>query len=514
LGEREEGVSKAGITRRRFLEAAAVTLAGAIGGAVGCEPAGEVREGPPPPPAGGGGGGRSRPDLRPPAVGVARRGNGTAPGYTFVAPKNGPEETGPGQRGPMIVDDEGNPVWFRPLANEAEDAMDFKAQRYRGRSVLTWWQGPHTTYGRGEYTILDGSYGEVARVRAGRGYHGDLHEFLITERGTALMTIYGPVPHDLSSVGGAVDGVAADGIVQEVDIETGEVLFEWHSLDHVGIQESYYRPPDDPAEPFDYFHINSIDVDHDENLIISARKTSATYKIDRKGGGVVWRLDGKRSDFTMGAGTRTRYQHDARRRSDGTLSIFDNGDEETYERSRAVVVELDEGSMRAELVFERAHPEGRLSVTQGNVQTLPNGNAFVGWGSEPCFSEFSESGELVFDASFPTGVESYRAFRLPWVGRPKDVPAVAADPGPAPGEVTLYASWNGATEVATWGALAGPAPDRLKSLGSVPRSGFETAAVARTEGTYVGVEAIDRRGRTIGRSAAVRPGERAAGPAS
>jgi hypothetical protein len=299
-----------------------------------------------------------------------------------------------------------------------------------------------------------------------------------------------------------------------VDIETGEVLFEWHSLDHVGIQESYYRPPDDPGEPFDYFHINSIEVDHDENLIISARKTSATYKIDRKGGGVVWRLDGKRSDFTMGAGTRTRYQHDARRRSDGTLSIFDNGDEETYERSRAVVVELDEGSMRAELVFERAHPEGRLSVTQGNVQTLPNGNAFVGWGSEPCFSEFSESGELVFDASFPTGVESYRAFRLPWVGRPKDVPAVAADPGPAPGEVTLYASWNGATEVATWGALAGPAPDRLKSLGSVPRSGFETAAVARTEGTYVGVEAIDRRGRTIGRSAAVRPGERAAGPAS
>ena len=500
-----------GVTRRRFLAAAA--LAGVAGGfALGCEAGGRVRPLLSPKPSGGAWAFRSRPDLSPPTVSVARRSEDTDAGYVFVAPKNGPGESGPGQRGPLIVDDEGRPVWFRPLADDEVDAMDFKVQRYKGRPVLTWWQGTHTAYGNGEYPLLDGSYAEVTRVRAGGGYMGDLHELLITEKDTGLITIYGPTPHDLTPVGGYASGSAADGIVQEIDIASGGVLFEWHSLDYVGIEESYYPPPEDPAEPFDYFHINSIEVDHDENLIISARKTCAAYKIDRKSGGMLWRLGGKESDFAMGEGTRTLYQHDARRLPDGTLTIFDNGEEGETELSRAIVVRLDEAAMSAGLVREYVHTGRPLAVTQGNAQTLPNGNAFVGWGSEPGFSEFREDGEMLFDANFPTGVESYRAFRFPWVGKPGDEPAVAAEPGPSPGEISVHASWNGATEVDSWNILAGPAPDRLKSLGLVPRSGFETSAVARTEGPYVCAEAVDRRGRTLGRSATVRPGEQASPP--
>ena len=507
LVERGEGVPGTGITRGRFL--AALALAGVAGGVLGCDPAGRVRPLYPLRPNGGEWAFRSRPDLSPPAVSVARRSERTAPGYVFVAPKNGPGETGPGQRGPMIVDDDGRPVWFRPLRDDDENAMDFKAQRYKGLPVLTWWQGPNTAYGLGECAVLDDSYGEMTRVRAGGGYLADLHELLITGQDTALITIYGLVPHDLSLVGGSANGVVAEGIVQEVDIETGEVLFEWHSLDHVGIEESYFPPPENPAEPFDYFHINSVDIDHDGNLLVSARKTSATYKIDRGSGEVLWRLDGKRSDFRMDPGATTRYQHDARRLPDGTLTLFDNGEQGENERSRAIVVDLDEGSMRASLVSEYVHTGRRLSLTQGNMQTLPNGDAFVGWGSEPGFSEFQGDGELLFDANFTAGVESYRAFRFPWVGRPGDEPAVAAEPGPSPGEISVHASWNGATEVASWGILAGPAPDRLRTLGSVPRTGFETSMAARTDGPYVGVKALDRRGRTLGRSAAIRPGERA-----
>ena len=512
MRERGGGVSDAAITRRRFLRISAVALAGTAagtaGGVAGCGPPGRVRPLQQPRPEGHTWAFRSRPDLRPPTVDIARRGNGTAAGHVFVAPKNGPGETGPGQRGPMIVDGEGLPVWFHPLSDGDEDAMDFKAQRYRGRSVVTWWQGPHTAYGQGEYAILDGSYQEITRVRAGRGYRGDLHEFLITTGDTALITIYEPVPYDLSPVGGPKDGMVAEGVVQEIDIETGKVLFEWHSLEHVGVEESYYPPPTDPAEPFDYFHINSIEVDTDGNLLVSARKTSATYKIDRGSGGVIWRLDGKKSDFAMEEGTRTRYQHDARRRPDGTLTIFDNGEEGVSERSRAVVVRLDEAAMRASLVREYVQPWGRFCITQGNMQTLPNGNAFVGWGSEPGFSEFHGDGQLLFDASLPPGVESYRAFRFPWVGGPKDEPAVAAEPGPTSGEISVHVSWNGATEVASWEVLAGPSPDRLKTLGHVPRDGFETSAAARTDGPYVRVRALDRRGRTLGESRAIRPGER------
>src|SRR4028119_1063402 len=233
--------------------------------------------------------------------------------------------------------------------------MDFKAQRYKGESVLTWWQGPPPADGLGEYAVLDGSYGEVARVRAADGYQADLHELLITEQDTALITIYGPTPHDLSSVGGPVNGVAAEGIVQELDIESGEVLFEWHSLGRVGIKESYFPPPEDPAEPFDYFHINSIEVDTDGNLIISARKTSATYKIDRKSGEVLWRLDGKRGDFEMTPGTPTRYQHDARRRPDGTLTILDNGEEGERGRARGIAARLDGVATRGRVVCAEVH---------------------------------------------------------------------------------------------------------------------------------------------------------------
>ncbi len=507
LAGREEGATSGGITRGRFLAAAA--LAGVAGGvSLGCDPAGRVRSLLPLEPNGGEWSFRSRPDLSPPAVSVARRSESTSPGYVFVAPKNGPGETGPGQRGPMIVDDEGQPVWFRPLHDEDVDAMDFKVQRYKGRPVLTWWQGAHTAYGQGEYPLLDGSYEEVTRVRAGGGYEADLHELMITPADTALMTIYGPTSHDLSPVGGSTEGAVAEGVIQEVDIETGEVLFEWHSLEHVGVEESYFPPPESPAEPYDYFHINSIEVDTDGNLLVSARKTSAAYKIDRRSGGILWRLDGKRSDFRMDPGTSTRYQHDARRRPDGTLTLFDNGEVGENTLSRAVVVRPDEAAMRVGLVREYAHTGRPLCVTQGNAQTLPNGNAFVGWGSEPGFSEFHEDGELLFDANFPAGVESYRAFRFPWVGRPAEEPAVAAEPGPSPGEISVHASWNGATEVASWEVLGGPSPDRMRTLGVASRSGFETPVAARTDAPYVGVRALDRRGRTLGRSAAVRPGER------
>jgi hypothetical protein len=377
--------------------------------------------------------------------------------------------------------------------------MDFKVQRYRGEPVLTWWEGKVVGgHGFGEYVILDGSYREIRRVRAGNVYGGDHHEFLITPQDTALITIYHPVPVDLSSFGGPEDGMVLDGIVQEIDLATGEIVFEWRSLEHVELDETYFKL-------FDYFHINSIDVDHDSNLLISARNTCAVYKIDRRTGKVLWRLGGKKSSFEMDPRTRTRYQHDARRQSDGTITIFDNGSLEFNEQSYGLVLELDEDDMTSTLVREYPHPEGRLVGTQGNVQVLPNGNVFVGWGSGPLFSEFSRDGELLFDARFPPEVESYRAFRFPWSGYPSDDPALAAESGSGD-ELTLYASWNGATEVAGWQVLAGPAPERLEPVGSAaPREGFETAITVRTVEPYVGVQARDGSGRVLGTSRAVKP---------
>jgi hypothetical protein len=404
----------------------------------------------------------------------------------------------------MILDNSGEIVWFKPLQSEKEDVFDFKVQRYRGEDVLTYWEGTHTGYGQGEYVILDSSYGEVGRVRAGNGYRGDHHEFLLSPQNTALTTIYGKVEgFDLTAVGGPKEGRVLDGIAQELDIETGEVLFEWHSLEHVGLDESYGQLPKNPRSFHDYFHINSIDVDHGSNLLISALNTSTVYKIDRKSGEVIWSLGGKKSDFEMGSGTQTRYQHDARRQADGTITVFDNGawvDDQSY----GLVLELDEDEMTVSLVRKYAHPHGQFAATQGNMQVLPNGNVFIGWGSEPLFSEFSSNGELLFNARFPPKVESYRAFRFPWKGQPTDAPAMVAERG-TDDKVTLYASWNGATEVATWEVLAGPGPERLKPVGSVARHGFETAITVGSAERYVGVQAKDTRGRVLGTSRATRP---------
>jgi len=450
---------------------------------------------------------RSRQDLSPPGVGVITPARDTAPGYVFVAPKMGPSQEGPSQNGPMIVDDRGRVVWFRPAQGDGVRAMDFKVQRYRGEPVLTWYEGVGTTYGRGEYVILDSSYREVTRVRAGNGYAGDHHEFLITPEGTALITIYSPVRWDLSSVGGPQDGVVLDGIAQEVDIASGEVLFEWHSLDHVGLDDSYRALPEEEGGTFDYFHINSIDVDSDDNLLVSSRTTFAVYKIDRRTGEVIWKLGGKRSSFEMGPGTWMRYQHDARRQTDGTITVFDNGGVQKDDQSYGLVLEPDEDEMTVTLEREYANPSGRVAAVMGNVQLLPNGHAFIGWGSDPVFSEFGRKGELLFSARFPSKVNSYRAFRFPWSGKPDEDPAVAAESGPADEEVTVYASWNGATEVAAWQTLAGPGPDRLRPVGaSAPREGFETAITVGTSEPYVGVQARDDSGRALGTSMAIKVG--------
>ena len=400
----------------------------------------------------------------------------------------------------MIVDDMGRPIYFR----NGLYALDFKVQEYEGEPVLTWWEGkarPRPSVG--EYVILDSSYREIKRVQAGNGYGGNQHDFQITPQGTALLTVYNLVSWDLSSLGGPVAGRVIEGIVQELDIESGDVLFEWHSSEHVGVEESYFKRY--YSEQLDYFHINSIEVDYDDNLIISARNTSATYKIDRGTGEVIWRLGGKESDFEMGEGTRTAFQHDARRQSDGTLTIFDNGaGPQVHPQSRGIVLDLDEDDMTATLVRAYAHPDKLVSTSQGNMQVLPNGNVVIGWGSEPFVSEFSHDGELLFDANIPPDDDSYRGFRFPWKGQPAEAPAVAVDRR-SDEEVDLFASWNGATQVAIWEVLAGPQPDQLESLGAAPRDGFETAISARTAEPYVAVRARDSSERILGTSRPVKP---------
>ena len=369
---------------------------------------------------------RSRPDLRPPQVEITTRARGTVAGYVFLAPKRRVA-----QAGPMILDDAGELIWFQPL--DTEGVTDFRAQRYDGRPVLTWWRGKSEQgVGDGHYVIVDDSYREIATVSAGNGLTGDIHEFLITDRDTALITIYNELPADLSPVGGPKDGAILEGVVQELEIGTGRVLFEWHSAPEVAVEESYADVPraekGDEADAYDYFHINSVDEDDDGNFLVSARNTHAVYKISRDDRKVMWRLGGKRSDYAMGPGVRFAWQHDARRQPDGTLTLYDNvsDDEDAKGRSsRVVVLRLDDGAQRATLARSYEHPDQLLATTQGNAQFLDGGHVFVGWGAQPYFTEFDRGGDVLLDGHFGVdGTDSYRAYRLAWTGRPAVRPAV------------------------------------------------------------------------------------------
>ncbi len=445
---------------------------------------------------------RSRPDLRPLPIEVTTPASKTAPGLIFIGPrfKNG-------QSGPLILNDTGEPVWFLPLGGKVIQANAVRVQQYRGEPVVTWCEGPiGSGHGFGHFVICDGSYQSVATFQVGNGFAGgDIHEFTISPDGTALVTIYNRVRWDLSAIGGAVEDLAMDSIAQEIDIPTGRVLFEWHSLDHVGLDETILNVPGGELDTLDHFHLNSIDVDDDDNLVMNARHTCATYKVDRRTGEIIWRLNGTQSSFAMGDGAGFNYQHDARVHPGGRLSLFDNASVSNAEGipSRAIALQLDTEAMTATLEQAIIHPTGIVSVSQGNTQLLDNGNVFVGWGSAPVFSEFDGNGDLIFNARFPPSVSSYRAHRFPWVGTPKDRPAIAVETG-AGNDLTVYVSWNGATEVATWRVLAGPRPDELREIASAPRSGFETAIPVQTAEPYIAIQAEDGSGNVLRASKTVK----------
>jgi len=430
---------------------------------------------------------RTRPDLRIPAPRVTTSTPGATRGLIFVAPYNAPT---PAQAGAMILDEAGEPVWQQPLPGLV--TTDFRVQLYRGRPALTWWQGlVELGHGVGHYVIADSSYRPIATIDAGNRRAGDLHEFLLTDRGTALLTSYLVTQSDLRSVGGSAHGSIQDAMFQEIDVPSGRVLLEWHSLDHIPVAESYWPLSAD----WDYVHVNSIAVDTDQNLLISSRNTHTVYKIDRRTGEIIWRLGGRHSNFAIAAEAQFAWQHDARRQPDGTITLFDNGDEV----SRAIALSVDEVAHRVTLRSSWTHPSVKLHATsQGNVQVLPTGNVFVGWGAQPYMSEFSPTGELLFDAELASNYVSYRAYRIPWSAAGAGQPTVVTRPSRS--HTDVFVSWNGDTRVTRWEALTGTGAQALSAVGGVARTGFETAMSVSPEVHRLAIRGLDAAGRTVGTS--------------
>lgn len=466
----------------------------------------------------------SEPSLHPPQLDIQVSHPGIAPGYFFVGsfenlalthPQSGTAQQRVGQGGPLIVDSKGHAVWFKPVTNSY--TLNLEPQTYLGKPVLTWWEGNLTSVGvvlSGTDFVYDNHYRQIAAITAQNGWVLSPHEALITPRGTILVTAYKDEPMDLSPYGGSSNGTITDSEVQEYDIKTGKLVFEWDPLaaGRVSPSESYTKPP--PQGGWDAFHMNSIAEDSAGNLLVSMRSTYGVYYVNRATGAITWRLGGKKSDFTMGTHANFAWQHDARFLPNNEVSVFDDeccgflpGGKTAppvYEpASRGLILKLDTTAHTATMVQEYTH-SGLVTGSQGNAQVLPNGNVVVGWGQQPFYSEYNAAGQLLYDVRWPDPDSSYRAFTGTWTGLPLTRPKVAALK--SHGKITVYVSWNGATRVAAWRVLIGPNKRHMRVIRKhVKRSGFETAIRFRARGGAIQVIALDAHGHKLGRSKRIRP---------
>ncbi|KAJ3497582.1 hypothetical protein NLG97_g1793 [Lecanicillium saksenae] len=461
---------------------------------------------------------KSRPDLAPPKLNITIpcSGSSCGDGYIFTSPFTGESpapkslQEKPIQPGNYILASTGDLVWSGFGYYSGWNA-NFQRGTYKGKDVLFAFEGLHDgphAHGLGHHTILDDHYETVRELRAGRHYISDKHEFIINDDGkSALIQIWQPVPRNLSAYGGSDDHVwIVDAIFQDLDIETGKVLFEWHSLDHISPKDAVLPLLEGQAGnglnssvAWDYFHINSIEKGSDGHYLLSGRHVSTVYKINGTDGSIIWQLGGNHTDFALGKDVEFGYQHHARympgtNESFTYLSLFDNsfyGSEATgngsnittYPYSRGKYLAIDHEAKKANLV-QAFHPPNNaiLTTSQGSLQTLANGNVFINWGSEGQITEYLPNGTIIFHAHLDSGeltqhVQSYRGFRYHWTGYSPETPALVARKNG--NIVQLYVSWNGDTRTKYWrfawniGNKNSNEPREI--LHTVPKSGFETS---------------------------------------
>jgi EmrB/QacA subfamily drug resistance transporter len=412
-----------------------------------------------------------------------------------------------GQSGPLILDHNLQPVWFEPVP-ERVVASNLSLQTYGGKPALAWWQGVVTNTGQtesGEYVLANQHYQPVAHLKGKDGWVLTLHEIVISGE-DAWVTANKNIAKDLSEYGGAYNGALIDSAVQEYNLKTGKLLKSWDALDHIPLEDSYASVPTN-GFPWDAYHVNSISLTGTGRFLVSMRNTWAAYLVDAASGRIEWTLGGKRSSFTFGKGAEFQWQHDVEFGAGSTVTMFDDHccqltgggtSVPATGASRGLVLKLDESAKTATLAAQYSGADQFETEYMGDTQPLPGGNTFIGWGSEPYLSEYNRAGKQLLQGHFPGPDLSYRSTSEQWVGLPLTKPAGAARQ--TAGETTVYASWNGATQLASWRVLAGSGTGAMKTVASAAKSGFETEIAAPAGYRSFELQAVGINGRVIGAS--------------
>ena len=315
---------------------------------------------------------------------------------------------------------------------------------------------------------------------------------------------------------------------QEIDIETGDLLFEWRATDHISMTEVFSKPcrkdgyGTSKKDAFDYFHINSVDKTESGDYVISARYMHAVVCVSGKTGEILWQLGGKNNNFKdLDCALDFAWQHHVTWQGNNTISIFDNHANSVIHspssHSKGMVIHLNLEEMTASLLHKYVHPDQILNVSQGSVQRIPeSGNVLVGFGNSPAYVEYTAQGDMLCSTHFAPHlafelvdfglVKSYRVFKHEWVGRPKTVPDVKVKNG------KVYVSWNGATEVKSWRLETTKTlqaqDDEFVTIQELRPDGFETSFTLGNNHQYVRMVALDAENNAMAYSLVVKTSPR------
>ena len=464
----------------------------------------------------------SQPNLAPPKIKVLKAANSKqlAPGYFLISNfknlgitnPNGSPVPMTGQGGPVMYDNKMQPVWIHGVPDDVY-SLNFRTQTYNGKPALSWWEGNLTPTGAtlsGTDYVANQNYKIVAKLTGQDGWIFSPHEFLIAGGHFAWVTAYKNVPMDLVPYGGVLNGTLTDTAVQEYDLNTGNLVYSWDAVDHIPLSESETKPPP-PSNPaaasigWDAFHLNAIQPLSSGRFLASMRNMWAAYLVDQSSGSTIWTLGGKASTFLVPANATFQWQHDVTLQPNGQISMFDNGCcgfgatgfLPPNGPTRGMVLNVNASARAVTLAAQYSLP-GVSVGSQGDTQLLPNGNVLLGFGQQPYFAEYTKAGKLVFEGQLPSPDESYRAFVERWTGKPLYGPSAAAQK--KGNRATVYASWNGATDVARWRVLGGRNPRHLAIVATKAKNGFETAITLRSSYGAYKVVALDDKGHVLKRS--------------
>ncbi|KAF5608613.1 uncharacterized protein FSUBG_4541 [Fusarium subglutinans] len=469
---------------------------------------------------------------KPPHIEWNPNGKPLAKGYVFITPQSSGAERGLVQAASFIMKQNAEMIYAHD--EEPYDSAGLRVQTVHNEQFLTLWRGHRKmSHGFGEVIVMNSEYEKtvvhldaiITNMYGQKFLSGlDFHEQELTTRGTILVTAYNTTMYNLTRMGGSEHGFVTDSLFFEIDIETQEILFSWSALDHFWPEDSMLPLISSsgyggPKNPYDFFHLSSIQAVNHDSFLISSRNFWSVYLVSRSNGRILWELRGNTKGGDFGAlphHGRFRWQNHVRAHNvtsrEMILSMFDNHNSpedmgKTYSRGLLLKLKLPPHPDEKPEVLRILSPDrAKISPEHGSYQLgLSNGNQFMSWGAGGVVHEYGpdDGHDLRWQARFgyDESITSYRAFKDVWTGTPsKWTPALVVEK--REDTVMGFVSWNGATDIDAYHIYLAEPGTELKPLGEAKVLGFETGfdlGVKYNETNCIMVAAV-RKGQEIRQS--------------